>query len=390
MRVSSRLALVAARLFDSASATVRERPVLLIEGERIADVAFGVEPPPDAPVHDLGDATLLPGLIDPHVHLALDASPDPVARLAARSDSELVAAMERAARTAARAGITTMRDLGDRGYLSLGLRGRPDLPTLLAAGPPITLAGGHCHFLGGRVEPGPDGMRAGVRERAERGVDVVKIMASGGTLTPGTFQHQAQFDVDDLRAAVDESHRLGLPVTAHAHATAAVVNALDAGVDGIEHATFWTEEGVASPTDVLARIVERGVTVGATVGVLPTSAGPPPAVAARLRPMLANLRYLHEAGAVMVAGSDAGIGPPKPHDVLPYALAMLVGAGFGPAAVLQMMTRGAADACGLGDRKGRLATGYDADVLAVHGDPVGTVAAIHDVAAVYLRGAAIR
>lgn len=177
--------------------------------------------------------------------------------------------MVAAGRAALRGGVTTVRDLGDRGFLSLGLRGRPDLPTLLAAGSPLTSAAGHCHFLGGCVAPGPARLRAAVRSYADRGVDVIKIMASGGMLTPGTSQEAAQFTRDELAAAVDETHRLGLPITAHARGTAAVADAVAAGVDGMEHVSFWTADGVESPLDLIEEIAARGIVVGATLGMLP-------------------------------------------------------------------------------------------------------------------------
>jgi imidazolonepropionase-like amidohydrolase len=188
-RVTDRPRLVAIRaaaLFDGVSETLLADPVIIVDGTTILAVDSQVAPPPDAQLIDLAGATLLPGLIDTHVHLAFDASADPVACLAARDESTVLAAMSAAAGTALRAGITTVRDLGDRDYLSLRLRGRDGLPTIVASGPPITTPAGHCHFLGGRTEPSPEAGRAAVRERADRGVDVVKVMASGGNLTPGT------------------------------------------------------------------------------------------------------------------------------------------------------------------------------------------------------------
>ena len=204
-------ALRAAWLFDGTGSALIPDPLVVIDGGTIVAVGSGAPAPDGADIVDLGGAALLPGLVDTHVHLAFDASADPVAALAARSDEETVEAMTRAGQAALAGGVTTVRDLGDRDYLSLGLRGRPGLPTILAAGPPVTTPAGHCHYLGGAAEPTEAGVRAAVREHVERGVDVIKIMASGGTLTPGTYQHLCQFTPEVLRAAVDEAHRHGLP-----------------------------------------------------------------------------------------------------------------------------------------------------------------------------------
>jgi imidazolonepropionase-like amidohydrolase len=295
--------------------------------------------------------------------------------------------MAAAGRVSLRAGVTTVRDLGDRGYLSLQLRGRDDQPTLVAAGPPITSPAGHCHFLRGEAEPSEQGVRAAVREHVSRGVDVIKIMASGGNLTPGTRQECAQFDPGVLRAAVEEAHRHGLPVTAHAHGTPAIADALAAGVDGMEHVSFWSADGVDEPDELLRAIADRQIVVGATIGMVPVPGmTPPPAVLKRLPKILQNYRRLLELGARFVAGTDAGIGLPKPHGVLAFAPQVLRDLGVQPAESLRTVTSAAADVCGLAHRKGRIAPGYDADLLVTDGDPLADATALQRVRAVWARG----
>ena len=381
----------AAWLYDGTSSTLIADPTVVLDRGTITAIGSATAPPDGATVVDLAGATLLPGLVDTHVHLAFDASEDPVGNLAGRDDDAALAAMAAAARHAARGGVTTVRDLGDRGYLSLTLRAAAasdaSLPTIVTAGPPITTPGGHCHYLGGAAA-GVDGVRAAVRAHVERGVDVIKIMASGGTLTPGTRPELPQFGLDELRAAVDEAHRHGLPITAHAHGTQAVADAVAAGVDGLEHVSFMTADGVdPAPAELVRTIADRRIVLGITLVIAPVpGATMPPAIAARVPALTANGRRLYESGAPITAGTDAGIGRAKPHDVLRWAVGQLTRIGPTPAEALRASTSQAAAVCGLGHRKGRLAPGYDADILAIDGDPLTDPAALHRIRAVYVRG----
>jgi imidazolonepropionase-like amidohydrolase len=229
-----------------------------------------------------------------------------------------------------------------------------------------------------------------VRAHAGRGVDVIKIMASGGNLTSGSRPELPQFGTGELRAAVAEAHRLGLPITAHVHSTEAVLSAVAAGVDGLEHVTFMTADGVDPvPEGLLADIVDRRIVLGLTLGVVPGRGvlGP---ILARMPALMANARVICGSGARIVTGTDGGVSPGKPHDVLPWAVEALTRVGMRPVDALRAATSEAAVACGLGHRKGRIAPGYDADVLAVDGDPLADPPALRAVRAVVVRGTRVR
>lgn len=343
-------------------------------------------------VLDLGpDSFLMPGMIDVHTHLGFDAGLDPIGRLIRQDDPALLEQMRVAARTALRAGITTVRDLGDRGYLALELArefaAAPERgPEILAAGPPITTSGGHCHFLGGAAE-GAEQLRAAVRERHDRGCSVVKIMVSGGHVTRGSSPYVSQYSVADLEVVVREAHGLGLPVAAHAHASQAIADAIRAGVDSLEHATFMTPDGPSAPDALLREIAASRAFVDPTVGTAPN--GNPDEIAgfaSVFEPLVVPYRRLHELGAHIVSGSDAGVSDAKPHDVLTYAVEHAVRFGLTPAQALASVTGLAATACGIDDRKGFIRPGQDADLLVVGGDPAANLAALRAVRAVFRAG----
>jgi imidazolonepropionase-like amidohydrolase len=387
------LVLRAGRVFDGERA--RGAATVVIQDGKISGLdTSGALPPAGAEVLDFGPgACLLPGLIDAHVHLAFDASADVVTSLAACDDGALLEHMAAAAARALGAGVTTVRDLGDRDYLSLKLRqrfGSAALPHIVAAGPPITTGGGHCYFLGGEAE-GAAALRAAVAERAGRGCDVVKVMVSGGNLTPGSQPHESQYGLGALRVVVDAAHRAGLPAAAHVHGARAVADAVAAGFDTLEHVTFFTAGGVDADPALLDQIAASDVVVSVTAGSIPAGPAPPPAIAQRMAAILANHRRMFRAGATMVPGTDAGASPGKPHDVMPYALRALVEQiGMTPLQALRAATTIAASAIGLGESKGRIAAGADADVLVIRGNPLADIGSITNVQAVFRAGVKVR
>ncbi|TMR24143.1 amidohydrolase family protein [Nonomuraea turkmeniaca] len=369
------LALRARRLFDGRE--MHHDRVVIVENGRVADVTG------DAPATvDLGDATLLSGLIDCHVHLAFDAGLDVVGTL---EQPGLADRMRSAARQHLAAGVTTVRDLGDRDYLALRLDLGLDGPEILSAGPPITTPKGHCWFLGGAAA-GEQGVREAVRERAARGVHVIKMMVTGGEMTAGTHSHLLQYGLAELKAAADEAHAHGLPITGHAHCAEGISHALEAGFDSIEHCSFFTEDSFEVDYGLIARLAAADVVVSLTAGMAPSPVPPPPRIQQRIAGMMAAVQAFYAAGVDFVIGTDAGIGPPKPHGVLPYGAEMLVEQGYAAIDVLRASTSVAARACRVDERKGMIAPGFDADLLAVAGDPLTDITALRRPLAVYRMG----
>jgi imidazolonepropionase-like amidohydrolase len=339
----------------------------------------GAAPPDAATVVECRDAVLMPGMVDCHVHLCWEPALDPTFQFLERADEELIGTGARAARAMARAGITTARDLGDRGYLTTGLRDRLAVdrtvgPELLVAGPPITPTRGHCWFLGGQAD-GAEQLARAVQERVDRGVDVVKVMATGGMLTPGWAMHEAQYTAADVQVVTDIAHAHGLPVVAHAHGRGGIVAAIAAGVDGIEHCTFVTAASVECDWEVVHELVRREIPVSATEATLP-DLPLPAALADRIELVWRNLVEMHRRGVRLTISSDGGILPIKPHDVLPHGAVLFAGLGLSTADALTAVTATPAAACGRSDRKGRIARGYDADLIALPADPLLDITAL--------------
>ncbi|MFJ8107961.1 amidohydrolase family protein [Streptomyces sp. NPDC096132] len=375
------------------SGTYLDDGAVLIEGDSIAAVGpraqITNQADPDAEHLAFPAGTVVPGLIDAHVHLAFDGGADPVATLHESSDEILLADMRHRAEQLLLSGVTTARDLGDRNGLALRLdeeiaRGSTPGPHIVSAGTPATPPGGHCHFLGGEVS-GVAEVRDLVRRNVAAGAGVIKAMVTGGGLTKdGPKSWQSQFSPEELQALVDEAHQAGLPVAAHAHGTDGITAAVEAGVDTIEHCTWMTDDGFDLRQDVLKQIIDRDIAVCPAVSphwqMLPRFFGEERAAA-----MFDLVRQMAEAGAKLIAGTDAGV-QRAGFDGLVPALSFYAHLGLPNSRILDMATIEAADALGVGETTGRIAPGFRADLLVIDGDPLADLGALKTVRGVVAAG----
>jgi imidazolonepropionase-like amidohydrolase len=338
------------------------------------------------PRSDYPGATILPGLIDSHVHLAFDGGPDPAARMRAETDEQQLVLMLHNARDLLGVGVTTARDMGGRAYLGVVVReaiaaGLARGPRLVVAGPPVTVTGGHCWFMGGEADSDDD-LRRMVRTQHKHGADLIKVMATGGFMTNGSAPWYAQFTAAELAVIVAEAGRVDKPVAAHAHGCDGIRRAVEAGVTTIEHCSWVTETNERFFDErVAAQIAERGIVVCPTINVNAP-------YVAKLTGITVgeSVKPMYEMGVRIIAGSDAGIDSTPHHQYAGGLAAMVTLLGFSPAQVIAMATTEAAAALGLGAVTGRLAPGYEADLIVVDGDPVSDIAALGRLRRVIARG----
>jgi len=406
------------RLLPGDGAPVVERPTVVVEGSRIAHIAR--EPLPAllgerGRTIDLPGATLLPGLIDAHVHLHLPGDGSPILDVRHDSDAALGARTIHNAGLALRAGITTVRDCGGRGTLAVEVGAQVercgyDVARIVSAGPPVTVSGGHCWFFGGEAD-GVEGVRVRVRRLIKEGVHYVKVMASGGG-TPRTVSWRPAFTQEELDAIVAEAHLHGLVAAAHCLCAESTRRAVLAGFDVVEHAGFLLdgsghqrfEEDVADKLAAAGTVVCPTLAVGRfTLAQLRQQDDTVQSDVDRWTRMLTsnveNFAGLLRAGVRVMAGTDAGWRS-TPFAALADELELMADAGLSNADALASATTTAADVLGL-TGLGRIVPGAIADLVAVDGDPLVDLAALravrwvmkngcvaHDGSAVVARGAA--
>ncbi len=359
---------------------------VIVDGEKIAEAHEGT---PAALAEstvkiDLAGKTILPGLIDCHVHLRSDGLADPRAQQASDTDAVALLRSARNARRCLECGVTTIRDCGSRGGIDFALRtasqqGLCPTPRLVLSGIIICMTGGHGWQLGYEAD-GPDAVRRAARTQIKLGADNVKLIASGGILSPGSEIGAPQLTIEEMRAAADEAHAAGKICCAHAHGSTAIKNAVRAGVDSVEHGYLLDDEGI----DLM---LQRGTYLVATSAAVRnvvkhgTSSGVRPDVVRKAQSAIdqhiASFKRAHKAGVKLAMGTDTGV-PFTQHGNNLDELVYLVEMGLSPLEAIATATSGAAKLLKLDDRIGSLEPGKLADFVVVDGDPLSDITMLQD------------
>ncbi|MGZ8381228.1 MAG: amidohydrolase family protein [Nitrospira sp.] len=373
------------RLIDGTGA-VHERATLLVRGTKISAVGPSneVRIPKGAVRIDGRGLSIIPGLIDCHVHLCLGAEADVVATLESEQPSYTLLKSARHAKATIDAGFTTVRDVGSRDHSIFTLQqaiesGVMPGPRIVGAGRAICMIGGHARFIGQEVE-GTEQVRRVVAEEVAAGAGVIKIIASGGVLTPGTSPDEAQMTMEELAAAVDAAQQAGKRVAAHAHGAAGMKNAIHAGVRSIEHATLLDDESGA--------LMKRyGVYMVPTLSALATTAacrpgcGIPESALDKAKAMTkrhrASFKAAHQSGIAIAMGTDAGT-PFNYHGDNAQELERMVAFGMTSMEAIVASTATAAQLIGIQGSVGTVTKGMEADLVILKGNPLRRIEVLRD------------
>lgn len=387
--------IAAGRLYDGVRLEPAERMAVLVDGGVIA----GVKPLSELTRTDREDArlfegpVLMPGLIDTHAHLTFAAGADPLGPIMTESREQVLLRAVEHARTMLLSGVTTVRDCGGLGNLTLVLRwaveqGLVSGPDILACGPPITITSGHLDFLGLTADS-PEELRRAVRQLVRDGADFIKVCVTGGGMTPYSNRYRAQYSNYEMAVLVREALRWNRCVVAHINGNEGLRVALDAGVSFLEHCPWMEPEGICYVPELGEAIVKKRAIVGLTIGAIERNLEPCWWLDSQPQ-RDANTRQLIALGARLAVGTDAGVHH-TPFDAFWQAADdLVVRLGLSCAEALRQVTSLNAHALGLRDVVGCVAPGLRANLLLLESDPGQSLAHLRDVQTVFHRGRPIR
>jgi len=360
------------------------RGFVVIEKNQIVEVGKGPGPSKKNghEAIDLDGRCLLPGMIDCHVHLCIDGSADPMQSLQKDSATMITLKAARQARLTLLGGVTTVRDLGSANGISGSLRDAINLgvvtgPRVVTTNQAVCITGGQ-GWQFSRQADGPDDVRRAVREQIRAGADAIKMMATGGVITPGVEPGSPQFTLEELKAGAEEAHKAGRKIAAHAQGNEGIKNSLRAGFDTIEHGIYLDDEAIALLLEKKAVLVP---TLSAPFNIMEKGekSGIPSFIIEKTRRVkdahVASIKKAHKAGVPIASGADSGT-PFNLHGENLRELELLVGIGLSPMEAIVSATRIAAETLGLGSRLGTLQPGKLADLIVVEGDPLEDIAVL--------------
>jgi imidazolonepropionase-like amidohydrolase len=375
--------------------------VVVIDDGRIAAVGAAAEVPLPAgiPVVDMGDRTVMPGLIDAHVHILFTGGPYSGQESRTATDSQALLIGARNAYLAIKSGLTTIRDCGDRNYLSLSLRdyihdGGLVGPRLVCSGPVLTSTAGQLWWNGIECDSVNE-LRRAVRTLVKHGVDFIKLMGSGGNATPGSNPEVSQYEAAGFQAVADDAHRMGKKVAVHVHGVDPLRMAVDAGIDTLEHCPFRARGTIEYDERLVDSIVQQGLIVSLAMPATWYRLRAADMLDVRAHPghlwdkRYETIRLMHAAGVKLVISSDQGSTGTR-IDELPLLMEFLVNTvRLPPLDVLYGVTGLAADALGIADRVGTLEPGKLADLVVIDGNPLADIGAMRRVHTVVKDGAVL-